>query len=170
MANIEDRVNKLETTFHRLLGGAVVAVVLLLAYLGIISGYQIPTKVNDVVTAAIKNLVPSAFLTNLTKFESEARNAAVSAQAHNIKAKKANDELQALLIKARSQSTQLRIESGIIDLPAKESRDFGDYGEPIEVREKGSVLSTRRRSRSGAIDRRVTFDRPFQKAPKSWWL
>jgi len=59
MADIAGRVGRLERTLARLSGGAIVAGVMLLAFFGATSFYQIPTEVGKVVPRVIKDSVES---------------------------------------------------------------------------------------------------------------
>lgn len=85
MADFEGRVGRLERTLARLSGGAIVAGVMLLAFFGVTSFYQIPTEVGKVVPRAITDYVESqlpGFGGKLRGFLTEAEEASALAKQH----------------------------------------------------------------------------------------
>ena len=80
---IEDRLHKLERTFDRLSGGAIVLAFSIPAFFGFTSWYQIPDAVNSAVPAMIKKYIDEeipGLRKNLVEFQAEAAKAAASAK------------------------------------------------------------------------------------------
>ena len=92
MADIESRLGRLERTLARLTGGAIVAGIMLLAFLGATSFYQIPKKIAEVVPRAIDNYVES----KLPGFGEKLQGFLTEAQESADRLKKHADELEAL--------------------------------------------------------------------------
>ena len=124
MAEIEDRVHKLESTFNLLRGGAIVAAVLILGFFGFSSWVQIPRAVSNKVT---EHITPT-YKKKLEKFKSDAASAANAAKESAAAAKETANNLQKLLKKTRAQSSMLRIESGEIWFSARKNSPPGVRG------------------------------------------
>ena len=100
MAEIEDRVSKLEKTFARLTGGAIVAGIALLAFFSVTHFHQVPSKVQEFLPDAIEIYVEDqypGFNEQLQAFLDSARTAASKAEKHTDDAKQTVDQLEALL-------------------------------------------------------------------------
>ena len=116
MANVDDRVRKLELTFAKLAGGAAVVVVVVLGFFGFASLYQIPHEVErqipDAVAKEIKEQYPNIG-------EELGQKMAALAQSEG-RARTAADRLETL-----AASYGPRLASLEIAVKAKRIHDFG---------------------------------------------
>ena len=137
MADIEARVHKLERTFDRIVGGAVVLAISMLGLFGLTHLHQIPRAANEAATKAVNRHISPEFKRKLQEFESEARQAAKSAKLY---ANNAQIEYKRL-----NRLGMLRTESGVIQFSAVNNELFGERGRK---------------------NQRMKFEKEFSKAPK----
>lgn len=125
MAEIEDRVGKLEKTFARLTGGAIVAGVALLIFFGI-TYRQIPNKVQEILPGAITSYVEKQY----PGFDDQLLEFLASAETAADDAEQVAGDLRTLLDQFRSSV----IDSGTIT-PADWERfeSGGTYGIRADV-------------------------------------
>ena len=106
----EHRIRKLEIKLARLIAGGIVAVVAILAFIGVTKWYQIPTQVRTAVSDAISKSVEEElprFGERLERFLTETEEAAERAKEHA-------SEIDGLAQALRSRNVQ--IQTGIVEI------------------------------------------------------
>lgn len=152
MAETEDRVRRLEITLARFIGGGVVAVVAILAFIGVTSLYQIPTQVRTAVSGAVTNYVKKevpGFGERLQGFLTEAGEAVAQA-------KKNAGETDALAENLRSRGVQ--VQTGIVEIHKDKMGDLWDVEQ--------NHCPRGREGQRGELSGRVKFPEPFLSPPQ----
>ena len=137
MVDIEVRVHKLERTFDRIVGGAVVLVISMLGLFGLTHLHQIPQAANEAATKAVAKHISPEFKEKIEEFKVAAKNAADSAKKYADAAETEYEKMKRL--------GMLRTESGVIQFPPVNNEHFGERGQK---------------------NQRVKFEKEFSKAPK----
>ena len=155
MADINDRVLRLEKIYHRVFAGLVVAAVLIAGFLGI-TIIQMPKKIAGYVEGEMPG-----FEGQLKKFLRESEQAVTEANENAESASDIVQQLQALLNTWEAEETWLQVgqvlayEKSIPSLvkppPRKPSGECRRWSEPRGMR--------------GQINKRVDFEQPFKSEP-----
>jgi len=119
MAEIEDRILKLESELHRIYGGVSVAVVLLLGFFGFANFYQIPKAAKNAVPESVKNYLESedpGLISRIKTVEAQAANSAASASSFANATKEFSEKAAKLLSVIQAATGPLYIDSGEVSL------------------------------------------------------
>lgn len=116
MANIDERVRKLEQTFAKLTGGGVVLAVVILGFFGFATFYQIPRDVQQQIPMAVTNEIEKKY-PNIKK-ELERRMSALA--NYERRAKVATERLEEFAVRYDYRIKSLETEIGM-----KRFHDFG---------------------------------------------
>ena len=137
MAEIEDRVRKLEMLLARIFGGIVVAVVILLGFLGYTSLYQVPQGITKAVSKYIEER-DDEIIDRIRKFGDE-----VAEDAGKVKSNAAMTDK--LVEQIESSPGAMRVEFGSVNIhkegipklwnPNGCEADRGVYGEEVSFEE-----------------------------------
>ena len=152
MAETEYRVRKLEITLARFIGGGVVAVVAILAFIGDTSLYQIPTQVRTAVSGAVTKYVEE----KLPGFDETLRSFLIETGEAVERAKKDAGEIDDLAESLRNWGVQ--VQTGIVEIHKDKMAHIWDVQQ--------NHCPRGREGQRGELSGRVNFPEPFSSPPQ----
>ena len=152
MADIEDRVGRLERTLARLGGGAIVGGVALLAFFGTTSFYHIPNAIKTYVETELPG-----FEKRLRDFLADAEESVGQLQEHADQGKEHADQLQDWAEAWRSSGVPVKMQTGLLVIHKSDMPDLWDV--PAGHCPEGIA------GQRGELEGRVDFQEPFHSPP-----
>ena len=149
MPEVEDRVWRLERTLGRIIGGGIVLAVVILAFLGVTSFYQIPTQITKAISAYIEREEP--------RFGEKVKGILADTERAAEQAKESAAEIEA--IENDLGSRGVLVQTGMVSMDQKSHPHIWNV-------DRGHCPPWAEGGRRGMLDEYVKFPKPFLAPPK----